>query len=140
MAIRAKARNNQDRYLELIVQFPLRPIRTEEELAEAIRQVDSLIDMAVLDRDEKDYLEVLGGLVEQYEKETHPIEVSSDGEIIRHLLDAKGTTQAQVAEDCGIAESTISEILSGKRKLNRVQIGKLSHYFSVPPGVFAFGK
>ena len=39
----------------------------------------------------------------------------------------------------GIAESTISEVLSGKRKLNRTQIGKLARYFHVSPAVFEFG-
>jgi HTH-type transcriptional regulator/antitoxin HigA len=36
----------------------------------------------------------------------------------------------------GVAESTISEVLSGKRKLNRKQIGKLAQFFHVDPGVF----
>jgi hypothetical protein len=30
----------------------------------------------------------------------------------------------------------ISEVLAGKRKLNRAQIIKLSHYFRVEPGTF----
>ena len=47
-------------------------------------------------------------------------------------------TQAQVAKDCRIAESTISEVLADKRKLNRKQIGKLATYFHVKPTVFNF--
>ena len=44
------------------------------------------------------------------------------------LIEAKGVTQAQTAKEAGIAESTISEVLAGKRKLNRTQIGKLARY------------
>jgi len=33
--------------------------------------------------------------------------------------------------------STVSELLSGKGKLNRGQIGKLALVFKVKPGVFA---
>jgi HTH-type transcriptional regulator/antitoxin HigA len=39
----------------------------------------------------------------------------------------------------GIAESTVSEVLSGKRTLNRKQIGKLAKYFRIAPGAFGFG-
>ena len=56
--------------------------------------------------------------------------------MLRHLIEAKGVTQAQVAKDCRIAESTISEVLKGVRKLNRNHIAKLSAYFHVGPGVF----
>lgn len=37
-----------------------------------------------------------------------------------------------------LAESTISEVLAGKRKLNRKQIGKLARYFKISPSAFAF--
>jgi HTH-type transcriptional regulator/antitoxin HigA len=52
--------------------------------------------------------------------------------MLRFLIWQKGVTRA------GIAESTISEVLAGKRKLNRTQIGKLARYFHVAPGAFAF--
>jgi transcriptional regulator with XRE-family HTH domain len=54
------------------------------------------------------------------------------------LLENKGVTQAQVAKECRIAESTISAVLAGTRKLNRNHIGKLASYFHVEPGVFSF--
>jgi HTH-type transcriptional regulator/antitoxin HigA len=48
-------------------------------------------------------------------------------------------TQARVAADVGIAESTISAVLAGKRKLTRAQVGKLARYFRVDPGAFGPG-
>ena len=62
----------------------------------------------------------------------------SDAEMLRHLIEAKGVSQTEVADATGIAVSTISEVLQGKRTLNRGHIGKLAKYFSVPPDVFAF--
>jgi len=41
------------------------------------------------------------------------------------------------ATGAGLAVSTVSELLSGKGKLNRGQIGKLALVFKVKPGVFA---
>lgn len=137
-----KAGNGQatDTYLHLVRQCPLRPVRTEKELDRAIAMIDSLLDRAHLDSAEDDYLDVLGDLVERYEDEAHPIETSdlSDAEMLEHLIEAKDVTQADVARATGIAESTISEVRSGKRTLSRTHIGKLAAYFHVDPGVFSF--
>jgi len=130
--------NVRDHYFELVLQFPLRPIRSDAELDEAVRMVDSLLDRRDLTPEEEDYLDVLGDLVERYEGESHPMAPVSDAEMLRHLIEAKGVSQTEVAEATGIADSTISEVLKGKRSLNRSHIGKLARYFSVSPEVFAF--
>jgi HTH-type transcriptional regulator/antitoxin HigA len=133
-----KVGDRRDPYLELIRRFPLRPIRSEDELDRAIEVVDELIDRDDLDQSEKDYLDVLSDLIERYESEVHPIEPVSDAEILAHLIEAKGITQAKLARETRIAESTISEVLVGKRILNRFQIGRLARFFNVGPMVFSF--
>ncbi len=136
MSIRTIYGKGQDAYLELIRTFPLRPIRSEKELGQATSVIDSLVDRERLSSAEEDYLEVLGDLVRQYEAEHHPIPPVSDGELLRFLIETRELTQVQVAKESGIAESTISEVLSGRRKLNRRQIVKLAGYFHVEPGAF----
>ena len=128
----------RDAYLELIHRFLLRPIRSEEELDRAMEVVDELIDRDKLEPSERDYLDVLSDLTERYESETHPIEPVSDAVMLAHLIEAKNVTQADVAREARIAESTISEVLAGKRMLNRFHISKLSRYFNVSPTVFSF--
>ena len=59
----------QDRYLMLIRMFPLRPIRSDEELDEALNVMDGLLDQDGLDSAEADYLAVLNDIIEQYETE-----------------------------------------------------------------------
>lgn len=129
---------SQDPYLALVLRFPLRRLRSDTELDEAVRMVDSLLDRKDLAPEEEDYLEVLGDLIERYESEAHPIAPVSDVEMLRHLIEAKGVSQTEVSKATGIADSTISEVLKGKRSLNRGHIGKLARYFSVSPDVFAF--
>ncbi len=138
MATVNRKEDARDRYLDLVREFPLRPIRSDEELDRAVRMVESLLDRRDLVPEEEDYLEVLGDLVERYESAAHPMPPLSDAEMLRHLLDAKGEAQTEVAAATGIADSTISEILKGKRSLNRNHIGKLARYFNVSPDVFAF--
>jgi HTH-type transcriptional regulator / antitoxin HigA len=130
----------EDRYLELIRRFPLRPLRSDADLDAAIVVVDSLIDQAQLSAPEQDYLDVLSDLVEAYENEAVPMRQVSDAEMLRFLIDQRESAQVEVARQTGIAESTISEVLAGKRKLNRSQIGKLARHFHVEPGVFEFGE
>jgi HTH-type transcriptional regulator / antitoxin HigA len=133
---RALYGNREDRYLELIRLFPLRPLRTQADLDGAIGVIDSLIDQESLSLPEQDYLDVLSDLVEAYESEAVPMSVVGDAEMLRFLIEQKGITQAEVASGARIAESTVSEVLSGKRKFNRLQIGKLARYFHVEPGAF----
>ena len=128
----------QTHYLDLIQRFPLRPLRTDADLDAAVEVVDDLIDRDKLTAAEQDYLDVLSDLVEAYEDVAVPMDDVSDADMLRFLIEQRGVTQTELAKQTRIAESTISEVQAGKRKLNRVQIGKLARFFHVEPGVFAF--
>jgi len=134
--IRAVYGKTEDRYLDLIRRFPLRPLRTKADLDAAVAVIDELIDLAGLTAPEQDYLDVLSDLVETYETEMIPMRPVGDAELLRFLIEHKSVSQAEAASGAGIAESTISEVLGGKRKLNRGQITKLARYFGIDPGAF----
>jgi HTH-type transcriptional regulator/antitoxin HigA len=134
-----RGRERQDRYLALIDRFPLRPLKSDEDLDAATKVLDSLTDrLDELAPEEQDYLDILTDIVERYEDETIPLPAVSDQDLLRHLIEAKGVTQTEVAKETGIVVSTISEVLAGRRKLNRAHINRLARYFNVGPGVFAF--
>jgi HTH-type transcriptional regulator/antitoxin HigA len=128
----------RDRYLDLVRRFPLRPLRSDEDLAAAVVVIDGLLSRASLTPEESDYLEVLSDLVEAYETEAHPTGPVSDADLLNHLIEARRVSQSEVADATGIAVSTISDVLRGKRTLNRAHIGKLARYFHVSPDVFCF--
>lgn len=139
MASRSKpvvARGTEDRYLKLVRAFALRPIRSDAELDRAIAMIDSLTDRDDLDPGEEDYRDVLADLVHKYEAEHDPIAPVPDADMVRFLLDSNDMTQAELAERSEVAESTISEILAGRRKLSRRHITAISKVFHVSPGVF----
>jgi HTH-type transcriptional regulator / antitoxin HigA len=133
---KVSGRIDNDRYLELVQRFPLRPIRSEAELDRAIAMIDALLDQDRRNSGEEDYLDVLSDLVEKYEDEHEPMPSVSGADLLRFLIESQETTQARVASATGIAESTISEILAGKRELNRKHIEALARHFHVNPGVF----
>lgn len=124
------------RYLDLIRKFPLRPLRTGADLDAAVAMVDRLVDRDDLTPGEDDYLDVLSRLVEAYEAETDPLPEMTGVEALRHLLDANGLTQVQLAEQTGIAVATLSEILNGKRGISPKVRAALARRFRVSPGLF----
>jgi HTH-type transcriptional regulator/antitoxin HigA len=129
---------DQYAYLRLVATLPLRPIRSDRELDRATKMIDSLLDHPKLTRAEPDYLDVLSDLLEKYEAQVYPAEPASDAEMLAHLLDARGMSQTELATKVGIASSTISEVLHGKRKLRREHIARLAAFFGVSTSVFSF--
>jgi HTH-type transcriptional regulator / antitoxin HigA len=130
----------QDTYLTLIRTCPLRPLRTEADLDEAMAILDALVVKDALSAAEVDYLAVLSDLVEQYEAEAHPIPPASDAELLQHLLEAQSVTPREVAQATGMDMATLAAVLAGIRHLTREQIGQLARYFQVSPSVFGFGE
>jgi HTH-type transcriptional regulator/antitoxin HigA len=127
------------RYLALIRKFPLRPIRSQEENEAALAVLAGLAERREhepLEAEESDYIAVLGKLIEEYENAHYPRGPVSGVEMLAHLLEARGVSQAALAADTGIAESTISELLKRKRGLTRKHIEAFARYFRVEPAAF----
>lgn len=128
---------NRDAYLDLVLAFPLASIRSDEHLAAAQEVMDRLLAKAELDDGEEMYLDALSDLVGAYEDEHYAITPASDADMLRHLMEAKGTTQAELSRDTKIAKSTISEVLAGKKPLSRQMIRRFADYFKVDVTVLA---
>ncbi len=128
---------NRDSYLELVMAFPLASIKSEEHLRAAQKVMDSLLAKGELGNGEETYLDALSDLVAAYEDEHQVIEPASDADMLRHLLEAKGVTQAQLSKDTTLPKSTISEVLAGKKPFSRQMIRKLADYFQVDVSVLA---
>ena len=124
------------KYLELIRAFPLRPIRSEAELARAEAMLHQLLDASGLTAPEQDYLEILGNLIDEYEDKAHPIEPLPPSQMLGMSIESKGVTQTEVSRATGIPVSTISELIAQKREFNRAHIEKLCAYFGLDPKAF----
>jgi HTH-type transcriptional regulator / antitoxin HigA len=122
---------NRDSYLELVLDFPLASIKSEEHLAQAQQVMDQLLARGKLYDGEETYLDALSDLVVAYEDEHHAIEPASDAEMLRHLMEAKGVSQIQLSRGTDLPKSTVSEVLAGKKPFSRQMIRKLADYFHV---------
>jgi plasmid maintenance system antidote protein VapI len=56
--------------------------------------------------------------------------------MLRHFIEAKQTTQAEVARKTGVPRSLISEVLKGKRAIRVENAFRLAEYFHVDPALF----
>ncbi len=72
----------------------------------------------------------------KYEDEHHPMPPVSGVDMLRYLLETHNITQSTLASATGLAVSTISEILAGKRKLGLKHIAALAHFFGIRQAVF----
>ena len=129
------ARDMPDTYFALVKEFPLAPIRDTADLHAAQSMLDRLLQDD-LDEGGDAYLDVLTGLVNDYEEEHYPIPDAPESDVLRHLLDANGLTQVDLARAVGMAASTVSAVLKGTRSLTKSQVVKVSSFFNVSPAVF----
>lgn len=127
----------RDSYLELVTAFPLASIKSDEHLQEAQKVIDRLLARGELDDGVEMYLDTLSDLVAAYEDEHYAVAPASDADMLRHLMETKSVTQAQLSRDAAIAKSTISEVLAGKKPFSRQMIRKLADYFGVDASVLA---
>jgi HTH-type transcriptional regulator/antitoxin HigA len=127
-----------DRYLELVREFPLRPIRSKTDYRRATNMMDRLAthDEGSLPRDQQDYLDTLCLLIEQYDRTHRPLTPRSDPLArLKHLMQESGMTVSALGELLG-SKSVASEILHGKRSLSKAHIVRLARYFKLDASTF----
>ena len=123
-------------YSRLLTKFSPKVIRTEkanEEYTEALYELDQRD--ATLTRAEKELAELLTLLIEDFESKRYTLPRAKPVEVLRFLMEQHGLKQKDLADVFG-TRSIVSEVLSGKRKLNREHIERLSERFHVSPEVF----
>jgi HTH-type transcriptional regulator / antitoxin HigA len=111
----------------------IQPIHTENDYQKALDRIEEIFD-AKPGTKEGDELEVLGILVDEYEKKHFPIEAPKPVEAIKFRMDQLGMEQKDLAKLLG-SKSRASEILSGKRSLSLRQIKILYRKLGIPAEV-----
>jgi HTH-type transcriptional regulator / antitoxin HigA len=108
----------------------IQPIHTEDDYQRALERIEEIFDAKPGSR-EGDELEILGVLVDEYERKHFPIEAPKPAEAIKFRMDQLGMEQNDLAKLLGL-KSRASEILSGKRSLSLRQIKILYRKLGIP--------
>src|SRR5258706_2318126 len=113
-----------DSYLDLVRRLALRPLKNQQQHAEAVkvlRQI-SMLNQGTRDGGVLDYLEVLADLIDRYERSAQlkgDTSQTTPAGTVRHLIDANGLTVSGLAREIGISQSNLSEMLSGRREFSK---------------------
>jgi HTH-type transcriptional regulator/antitoxin HigA len=121
---------------DFVQQF-LKPIQTEDQY-ELTKSALLELMMNTPDSPDNPYnglMDFLGYLIEQYEDEHYPIPKSDGVRILKFLMEQHELTQNDFREEIG-TQGVVSEILNGKRELNKRHIEHLSKRFQISPAVF----
>ena len=123
-------------YPELLRQAQPQIINDDRSHQRALRTVELLMKKPRLMKAEGKLLDLLAKLVDDYEETIYPTPEVSPSRILKHLIAAKCTTQAELARETGVPRSTISEALKGKRSISVENAFRLAEYFHVEPSLF----
>jgi HTH-type transcriptional regulator/antitoxin HigA len=122
-------------YIEIITTFPPRPITCEAELIATKNRIDSIVSWRNITQNDRDYLNVLGTLVYDYEQKYEPMPVLKGIELLKALM-VEDNIQEKDLVDIFESESWVSEVMNGKRELTAGQIQKLAKFFHLSPVAF----
>jgi HTH-type transcriptional regulator/antitoxin HigA len=111
----------------------LKPIKTEDDYNMSLKRLEVIFDAPVgtVDSDEAD---ILGLMIDEYEKKHYPIESPDPIEAIKIRMEEMQLKQIDLIEAIG-GKSRVSEILNRKRKLTVAMIRKLTLRLNLSPGL-----
>jgi len=128
--------SDQAAYENLLLRVPPKVIRSEEENEHFIEELRRLEEGEPEWGDaERRFAELLTLLIEDFEERNYALPKASPIATVEFLMDQHGLKQKDLVDVFG-TRSVVSEILSGKRELNKDHIRKLSERFGVSPELF----
>lgn len=129
---------DEKRYARLLAKAAPRVIRTEEENDRALAAVESLMERGEREMtpEEGELLDLLTNLIRDYEAKAYaPRERSKPHEMVAFLLEQRGLAPKDLWAVIG-SKSRVSEMLAGKRSINKDQARKLAEFFHVSLALF----
>lgn len=102
----------------------LKPIKTEIDYQNALKRLELVFD-ATIGTAESDEADILGLMVDEYEKKHYPIAAPDPIEAIKIRMEEMNLKQIDLVSEIG-GKSRVSEILNRKRKLTVEMIRNLA--------------
>lgn len=113
--------------------FDIHPIRSESDYLRALAEIKALMD-AKPNTPEEGRLDVLGTLVDVYEREHFPIEMPDPVEAIKFRMEQMGVSRKELEKLLG-GRNRVSEVLNRRRSLSLSMIRGLSRRLHIPADV-----
>jgi len=111
----------------------INPIKSNVDYQKALKRLEIIFD-AVVGTPESDEADLLGLMIDDYEKKNYPIETPDPIEAIKIRMEEMQLKQIDLVNEIG-GKSRVSEILNRKRKLTVEMIRKLTKRLNLSPGL-----
>ena len=111
----------------------IKPIKSESDYENALIRLEIIFD-APIDTPESDEADIIGLLIDEYEKLHYPIEAPDPIEAIKIRMEEMHLKQVDLVKEIG-GKSRVSEILNKKRKLTIEMIRNLTKRLNLSPGL-----
>ena len=111
----------------------IKPIKNKTDYQKALKRLDVIFD-AVPGTPQSDEADILGLLIDEYEKKHYPIEAPDPIEAIKIRMEEMHLKQVDLIEEIG-GKSRVSEILNRKRRLSVDMIRKLTTRLNLSSGL-----
>jgi HTH-type transcriptional regulator / antitoxin HigA len=108
-------------------------IKTEADYNEALKRLEEVFD-AKIGTIESDEADILGLLIDEYEKKHYRIDAPDPIEAIKIRMEEMQLKQVDLVDILG-GKNRVSEILNRKRKLTIEMIRKLTKKLNLSPGL-----
>ncbi|MBL7906455.1 MAG: hypothetical protein JNL22_15635 [Bacteroidales bacterium] len=109
----------------------LKPIKTDSDYKQALNRLEIIFD-APTGTSESDEADILGLIIDEYEKKHFPIDAPDPIEAIKIRMEEMQLKQADLISEIG-GKSRVSEILNKKRKLTVEMIRRLTVRLNLSP-------
>ena len=109
------------------------PIRSDSDYRVALKRLEEIFD-APIGTSESDEADILGLIIDEYEKKHYPIDSPDPIEAIKIRMEEMHLKQVDLVDAIG-GKSRVSEILNRKRKLTVDMIRNLTKRLNLSPGL-----
>ena len=124
------------KYARVLAKLVPRVITTGREHERMLAEVEKLMDRGEYRTAEEDaVLDLMVGLIKNYEEEHHPFPSQSPREMLVYLMERRGLKQADLLPIFG-SRRYVSDVVNGKRAISKAHAKRLAGFFRVSADLF----
>jgi len=109
------------------------PVKTEADYRAALKRMEMIFD-APIGTPDSDEADILGLIIDEYEKKHYPIDAPDPIEVIKICMEEMHLKQKDLVSIIG-SSSRVSDVLNRKRKLTVEMIRNLNRQLNISPKI-----
>jgi len=127
---------DEKKYARVLAKVLPRVIGSDQEHERMLAEIERLMDRGERrTREEDTALDLMVRLVQDYEREHHPLADPSPSEMLTYLMEKRGLRQLDLVPIIK-SRGYVSDIINGKRAISKAHARRLAEFFKVSADVF----